>query len=640
MYLSRTLDNSFIELFRKGLVKGTVILSHGGEATTVGMTMPFRPGTDILSLLHRDLGGHLVSGASVYSLTCQHMANSESPTMGREGNVHHGNAAQRRFPMISHLGNMLAPAVGGTWAARFHGEDAFGLGVIGDGGSSTGDFHESLNLASVRKVPVLFAIENNHYAYSTPTKLQYNCERLSERAAGYGIPGKTIDGTDAWEVYRSVCDALDTMAGNSLPYLLECMCLRLEGHAAYDKAEYIPPELRQQWLTREPLAKARRQLAAISGYSERQITDLEREVERHVSEEIAKAAKCARPDPLKQKLHVFAAPASTHSPSFQAKKVKNGNAVTLALDYILRNHSEAVLLGQDIGQYGSAFKTCKGLFETHGPNRVIDTPICESAMVGFCLGASQCGVRPVVEFQFADFATEAVTQLGLNAATWYFRSHSPAPLLLRLPCGGGITLGAFHSGEFEGLWSRFPGLKIVYPTTPQETFEALVAGFYDQNPCIVLEHKALYWSRGGDIAFDGDLEAVFQPRQYAEGTEITIVAIGAACELAVRTVSDMGCLADIWNPFVIAPADFSSLERSVEKTGRLLVVQESGAVAGIGNHILAAITSKVFHKLKSAPHLVSAPDMPVPFARELESFYLPDRDTLRNAIEKTIGGEG
>ncbi len=254
MLLSRRMEERMLELFQKGYVKGTVTISIGNEATAAGMTLPLRSGRDVVSLLHRDFAGHLALGSTPYQLFCQYMANAESPTHGREGNVHHGDASRRRFPMISHLGKMLSLVVGATWEARRAGEDAFGLAAIGDGGSSTGEFHESLNVASVRQVPVLFLIENNHYSFSTPANLQYHCRQLSDRARGYGITGRTIDGTDAWEVYTPVCDALETMHASSLPTILECMSLRLHGHAAYDKAEYVPAEQFEEWRQPRPAA--------------------------------------------------------------------------------------------------------------------------------------------------------------------------------------------------------------------------------------------------------------------------------------------------------------------------------------------------------------------------------------------------
>ncbi|MDD5674765.1 MAG: thiamine pyrophosphate-dependent enzyme [Chitinivibrionales bacterium] len=639
MFYCHVLDEKIYELFRKGYVKGTVIICIGNEATMVPMSMPFRPGQDILGLMHRDMGGHLVNGMTPYELLCQYMANAQSPTHAREGNVHHGNVAQRRLPFISHLGNTLAPVVGATWAARRNGEDVFGLASIGDGGSSTGDFHESLNLASVQRVPVLFVVENNHYAYSTPTRLQYNAKQLSDRAAGYNIPGKTIDGTDAWEVYCAVNDALDEMNKTSLPYLLESMTLRLYGHAAYDKAEYVSAAERQAWLRRDPVARARAVLLDECEFTEEKLGALESAVRARIDTVIARSLSVGRPACATCSPGAVFAPArpDIKLPPFTAPQIKNLQAVTAALDYIMGRDDKAVLLGMDIGVYGSAFKTCKGLYERYGAKRVMDMPVCESGIVGFALGASQFGARPIIEYQFADFSTEAATQMALNAASWYFRSCNPAPLVFRLPCGGGITLGAFHSGEFEGIWSRFPGLKLLYPFTPQETFEAIVAAYYDPNPCLVFEHKLLYASKGGSIDFNGDMASIWRPRQYAEGADCTIVAFGAMNELALAVVSEQGYSADVWNPFILNPLDIDPLAASVEKTGRLLVIQESGETAGLGDRIVSLIVKRCFAKLRCAPAIVASPDMPVPFAPELETATRPDKNKIRAAIEQIIG---
>ena len=317
---------------------------------------------------------------------------------------------------------------------------------------------------------------------------------------------------------------------------------------------------------------------------------------------------------------------------FQAKGVKNGDAVNLALDYLLANHPAAFLAGMDVGVYGSAFKTCKGLVERYGAQRVIDMPLAESSIMGFALGASQTGAEPIIEFQFADFSTEAVTQIGLNAGTWYFRTGRAAPMLVRLPCGGGLTVGAFHSGEFEGLWSRFPGLKLLYPATPQETYEALLAGFYDPNPCLVFEHKLLYWSRGGDIDFDGNLQAVWRPRRYIEGADLTLVALGAMVHPALAAAKQSGGSVEVWNPLVLQPLEIGPIAESVEKTGRLLVVQESGETQGLGDRLVSLLTRECFSSLKAAPELIATPDVPVPFAPELETACRPSQETIRKAI--------
>jgi 2-oxoisovalerate dehydrogenase E1 component len=416
------------------------------------------------------------------------------------------------------------------------------------------------------------------------------------------------------------------------------MTLRLRGHAVYDNAEYVSGRERDEWLSREPLVKARNALVEQCGYSEAQLSAIENEAAAVIEKDLKKALAVARPDPARALGSVFMPDAPGKKlDSLSVPNCKNINAVTIALDYILARNPAAFIAGMDIGPYGSAFKTCKGLYDRFGKDRVLDMPIAESAITGFALGASQTGGLPIVEYQFADFSTEATTQLGLNCGTWFFRTRCKAPILFRLPCGGGITLGAFHSGEFEGLWSRFPGLKVLYPFTPQETFEALVAGFYDPNPCIVMEHKLLYSAKGGEIAFDGIIDGIWRPRQYREGTDITVVATGAALETAISALGESSCSADLWNPFVISPMDLSPIIESVTKTGRLLIVQENSEIAGIGALVASRVGRACFAKLKCAVETISAPFIPVPFAPELEAVYRPDKNRVKQIIETMIG---
>lgn len=636
MVLSRKLEERLVELFQKGLARGTVTLGIGSEATSIGMAMPLRPKRDVVSLLHRDFGAHLLLGTSPYAIVCQYLGNEESPTHGREGNAHHGDAAGRRFPMMSHLGKMLSLVVGGAWAARRHGEEVFGLAVIGDGGSSTGEFHEAVNLASVHRVPVLFLIQNNHYSFSTPTQAQYRCRRLSDRAKGYGIPGRTIDGTDVGKVYSAVWESLEAMSREPGPVMLECMSVRLRGHAVYDRGDYVSGEEMEKWQRRDPLLRSRRQFLEVCGFSESRTATMEQEIEEQVRAAVADALKASRCRPASQQWRVTADSSPAPVKPFRLAKAKNGEAVQSALAYILENSPRAFLAGLDVGRYGSAFKTCKGLFDRFGADRVIDMPLCESAIIGFALGASQVGAEPIVEFQFADFSTESVSQLGLNAGTWYFRTGQPAPLLVRLPCGGGLTLGTFHSGEYEGLWSQFPGLKLLYPATPQETFEALVAGFYDRNPCLVFEHKLLYWSSSGPIDFDGDLTAIWRPRRYTDGTELTLVAFGAMVPQALAAAEQSGRSVEVWNPLVLQPLDLAPICESVDRTGRLLVVQECGPSQGLGNRVIAEVSRRCFGRLRAAPRLIHPPDMPVPFATELETHFRPNAERIAVCITELL----
>jgi len=637
MYQSRRLEDRLLELFARGQVKGTVTSSSGNEATAAGAALAFRPGKDVASFLHRDLACHLIFGANYYDLACQYMANANSITVGIEGNVHHGDAASRRFPMISHLGKMLSLVVGGTWQANRQGEKAFGIAMIGDGGTSSGDFHESLNIASVQKVPVVFLVQNNGYSFSTPTAQQYNCERLSDRAVGYGAIGKRIDGLDAWEVYQTITDAMRHMEERPGPAIIECMTIRMQGHAAYDKAEYVPAEEKESNARRDPLTLTRNKLEELGAATADEIKGWEEEINEAIEEAIGRALKVGPPKPASRQLPVYAKPKHIQVKPKRAKNAKNGMAVNMALSYLLENEPQATLLGLDVGPYGSAFKTCKGLVDRFGADRVIDMPLAESATVGFCLGASQIGGRPIMEFQFSDFATEACTQLGLNSGTWYFRAHRPAPMLFRLPCGGGLTMGAFHSGEFEGLWSRFPGLKLLYPATAQETFEALVAGFYDDNPCLVFEHKLLYWSKSGDIDFDGDLQQVWRSRKYTDGTDATVIAFGAMVHEALAAAAKSNLSIEVINPFVLKPLDIDPVIKSVEKTGRLLVCQESGETHGLGDRIISLVTQSCLSKLKCPPQLMAAPDQPVPFAEPYERRHRFGADEIVAQLDRMYG---
>lgn len=638
MFVSRVMEELLVDLYHKGYVKGTVALGRGNEATAAAIGLSLRPGRDVVSLLHRDLAAHLLLGTSPYQVFCQYMANAESPTKGHEGNVHYGDAPRRRLPMISHLGKMLSLVVGGTWAARQAGENSLGLAVIGDGGSSTGEFHEALNIASVHNVPVLFVIENNRYAFSTPVSAQYHCEFLSDRAKAYGITGQTIDGTDPWLVYTTIQELFELMERDPAPAILECMTLRLCGHAVYDKCDYISKEEWAAWEAQDPLPKLRNQLLEQGLATEDELANLETWVRSELQQICLRALRVppARPGGSGQPAVFAPAPIGRKLPPFRAQKVKNGSAVTLALDYILQHEPRAFIVGLDIGRYGSAFKTCKGLIDRYGASRVMDMPIGESGIMGFALGAAQVGARPIVEFQFADFSTESTTQLGLNAATWFFRSGTPMPILVRMPCGGGLTMGAFHSAELEGIWARFPGLKVLYPATAQETFEALVAGFYDPNPCVVFEHKLLYWSKSGDIDFDGDISEVWRPRRYCEGHAVTVVAFGAMVHEALAAATKVGIAADLWNPFVLQPLELEPIAESVRRTGRLVVVQESPRSQGLGDRIISLLCQSDPQIFKVAPVLVAPPDAPVPFAPELESHYRPNAQKIAEVLEGVV----
>ena len=462
MQMARIADNRILDLFRQGLIKGTVTGGQGNEGLVVPLALLADKAVDVISFSHRGLGGHLIWGHHLCEHLNQYFANAESPTRAREGNIHHGDPAHRSLPMISHLGAMYSTILGATDSQRRLGRPAVGFAFIGDGASSTGDVHESLNLAALWSLPIVFVIENNQYAYSTPVAEQYpgNVE-LWQRAAGYGIEGLRLDCGDTERVTRTLADAIAKVRATSRPVLIEAHTWRLRGHAAYDTCDYLQPGESEGFLAAEPLPKLRARLAGECGAA--RLDAIDGELNEFVEACIRVSLPTPRPSPAGMEQDLYAPETSplpwvpslgskldTRNP--EPETVTFAQALNRALRKVLTERPESLVLGQDIATYGGAFKVTEGLFKDFGRSRVRNTPLAESACTGYAIGLAVNGHRPIVEYQFADFSTEAMTQITLNAATFHFRSGGKVPLVLRLPCGGGLTFGSFHSEELESLF--------------------------------------------------------------------------------------------------------------------------------------------------------------------------------------------
>lgn len=527
MQLARTGDNRILDLFRQGLIRGTVTGGQGNEALICPLALLADKSIDVVSFSHRDFGGHIVWSGHFGEHLAQYFANSGSPTKAREGNIHHGDPAARSLPMISHLGIMLSNVVGAVDSQRRAGKPAVGFAFFGDGSSSTGDVHESLNLASVLGVPVIFVIENNGYAYSTPLCEQFVSPNLFERARGYGMEGFAMDCADPENVVRTLGAAIDQARTTARPVLIEAKTFRLRGHAAYDTCDYMKPGEAEAILAEDPLPRWRAKLAAAGLGPELDRIDAQ---VRDFVEACIKSAMALPPiSPEGMEADLFApdAPALPWKPEPAATEAMTmAHAINRALRKILAERPESLVLGQDIGTYGGAFKVTEGLLRDFGRPRVLSTPLCESASTGYAIGLASIGHRPIEEFQFADFATDATTQIVLNAATYHFRAGQKVPLVFRFPCGGGLTFGSFHSQELESALLSFPGLKALYPSTPQDAFNALLAAYEDDNPVIVFEHKGLYRRGKHPVQWDPNYRAVWQPRHVRSGDFATIVTYG------------------------------------------------------------------------------------------------------------------
>jgi 2-oxoisovalerate dehydrogenase E1 component len=662
MRLARITDNRILDLFRQGLIRGTVTGGQGNEAMIIPLALLADKALDVVSFTHRDLGGHLIWGDHLCNHLNQYFANAGSPTKAREGNIHHGDVAHRSLPMISHLGVMLSTVAGTTDSQRRFGRPAVGFAFFGDGGSSTGDVHETMNLASLLSLPVIFVIENNGYAYSTPTSEQYGRGvELWKRAAGYGIEGFALDATDPELVARTLAATIAKVRATSRPVLIEAHMLRLRGHAAYDTCDYLKPGESEGFFARDPLPKFRARVVACAG--EARVAAIEAELAAFLEACIAISLPMPRPDPagMVDDLYAPSAPLAwtpevpvsgsgtgvpstgdTHAHDTGATPhLTQAQALNAALRKILSEQPSSLVLGQDIGTYGGAFKVTENLLREFGRPRVLNTPLAESACTGYAIGLALNGHRPIEEFQFADFSTEAVTQLGMNAATMHFRSGASCPLVLRLPCGGGLTFGSFHSQELESLFLSIPGFKALYPSTPQDAFNALLAAFEDNNPVLLFEHKGLYRRGRGPVAWDPNFRDVWRPHRRRRGDFATWITYGEMVHCAEEAcdyfAQEYETTFDLFDLRALAPLRLEEIRTSLARTGRLIVLHEGRRTHGFGAELVAQLTEEHFAALRAPPLRLAALDLPVPFAPELEQVFRPTRDRIVERIAAWMG---
>jgi 2-oxoisovalerate dehydrogenase E1 component len=643
MHLARTADNRILDLFRQGLIKGTVTGGQGNEGLIVPLALLADKAVDVISFSHRGLGGHLIWSGHLCDHLNQYIANAASPTKAREGNVHHGDPANRSLPMISHLGAMDSNVLGATDSQRRLGRTAVGFAFFGDGSSSTGDVHEALNLASLLSLPVLFVIENNRYAYSTPVSEQFAAgTELWRRAAGYGMEGFALDATDVEGCARTLAATIEKVRLSSRPVLVEAHTLRLRGHAAYDTCDYLPSGEGESFMARDPLPRFRAKLAT-AGHGTR-LDVLDAEISAFVEASIKVSLALPRPDPAGLEAAVFA-PASPALPwqpgPIAPTPLTFAQAINAGLHKLVSERTESIVLGQDIGTYGGAFKVTDGLLKQFGRSRIFNTPLAESACTGYAIGLAVNGHRPIEEFQFADFSTEAVTQIALNAGSFYFRSGTPCPLVLRFPCGGGLTFGSFHSQELESLFLSMPGLKALYPSTPQDAYDALLAAYEDNNPVILFEHKALYRRGRQPVVWNPDYRGIWQPKQLRQGDFATLVTYGEMVHLAEEScdylASEYETTFDLFDLRCLSPLKLDAIKTSLVRTGRLVVLHEGRRTHGFGAELVARLTEEHFTALKAAPLRIGSMDIPVPFAPELEHAFRPTKDKIIELITTWMG---
>ena len=666
--LPRMIEEKMLVLLRQGKISKW-FSGIGQEAISVGATAAMRADEWIMPL-HRNLGVFTGRNMPLSKLFMQWQGNKEGYSKARERSFHFGSKEHYVCGMISHLGPQLALADGVALAYKLKNEQKVSLAFSGDGGTSEGDFHEALNTAAVWDLPVIFIIENNGYGLSTPVNEQYRCESLVDKAKGYGMEGVRIDGNNILEVYDTIKGVRDFCIKNQKPYLVECMTFRMRGHEEASGVKYVPKELFEEWEKKDPVKKYEEWLLKENIFSEAAIEKIKAETKSHIEAELIEGSKAAKvvADTEEELADVYApkgyglrvtsdelGASSQTSGRFPQNKKGNDpeervtrnpqsvttekkfiNAITDGLRQSMQKHPNLILMGQDIAEYGGAFKVTEGFMSEFGKERVRNTPLCESAIVGTALGLSLEGYKSMMEMQFADFATVGFNQIINNLAKIYYRWGQNADVVIRMPTGGGVGAGPFHSQSNEAWFAHTPGLKVVYPSTPEDAKGLMIAAINDPNPVMYFEHKALYRSISGNVPVEYYEIEIGKARHVQEGDDISIITYGAGVHWAMEYAKKNKAVSvDILDLRSLLPLDYDAIKNAAERTGKVLVLHEDTLTGGIGGEVAAWIAEHCFDKLDAPVMRCASLDTPIPFSIELEKNFMA-YSRLNEMIEKLL----
>ena len=638
----RIIEEKMLNLLRQGKISKW-FSGIGQEAIAVGATMALDADEYVMPL-HRNLGVFTSRNMPFVKLFNQWQGNENGFSKGRERSFHFGSNEHHIVGMISHLGPQLTIANGIALAHQLRKEDKVALAFTGEGGTSEGDFHEALNVASVWNLPVIFLIENNGYGLSTPSTDQFRCKQLADRAIGYGMEGITIDGNNILEVYDTIKGIRDYCIKNQRPYLVECMTFRMRGHEEASGVKYVPKELIETWGKKDPVVNYENYLLANKIIDEGLIEKVRNAVKLEIEEGLQVAFNEPEliPDTAMEVNDVYAPYTQTITmPSEAASEKRLIDAIAQAMKQAMEKHPDLILMGQDIADYGGVFKITDGLLELFGKDRVRNTPLCESAILGAALGLSIKGIKSMVEMQFADFVTCGFNQIINNLAKIHYRWGQNADVVVRMPTGAGVGAGPFHSQSNEAWFVHTPGLKVVYPATPYDAKGLLLAAFEDPNPVLYFEHKALYRSFSGMVPDDYYTIEIGKANLVEEGNEISIITYGAGVHWAVEEVArrksaDDSFSADVLDLRTLLPFDKEAIATTVKKTGKVLILHEDCLTGGIGGEIAAYISENFFEQLDAPVMRCASLDTPVPFAIPLENNFLP-KQRFQMMLSKLLG---
>jgi 2-oxoisovalerate dehydrogenase E1 component len=634
----RMIEEKMLLLLRQGRISKW-FSGIGQEAISVGVATALNKDEFILPM-HRNLGVFTTRGIPMHRLFSQFTGKPSGFTQGRDRSFHFGTQEYHIVGMISHLGPQLGVADGIALGNKLREEKKVTVVFSGDGGASEGDFHESINTAAVWDLPVIFIIENNGYGLSTPSNEQFKCKSFADKAIGYGIEGISIDGNNVLKVYETIKNLAESIRENPRPVLLECVTFRMRGHEEASGTKYVPKELFDIWGRKDPVNAFEKFLIDEGVLTEAMIEALRAEIKHDIESGLEQSGteKLPPPDTKKELAEMYMPCTIEDTSNSNGTKTNKRliDAISDGMRLAMRKHTNLVLMGQDIADYGGVFKITEGFVEEFGKGRVRNTPLCESAILGTGFGLSINKHKAMVEMQFADFVTEGMTQIINNLAKSHYRWGQNADVVVRMPTGAGVAAGPFHSQSNEAWFFKTPGLKIAYPAFPSDAKGLLLAAFEDPNPVMFFEHKGLYRSINEDILDEYYTIPFGKARLVKVGKSVTIVTYGLGVHWAIELLeAHPEISADLIDLRTLAPLDTEAIYTSVIKTGRAFILHEDTLTGGIGGELSALITEHCFEYLDAPVMREGSLDTPVPMNADLEINFLP-KERFKEKLMKLI----
>ena len=633
MLKPRLIEEKMLILLRQGKISKW-FSGIGQEAISVGVTSALEKDEYILPM-HRNLGVFTTRKIPLHRLFSQWQGKMNGFTKGRDRSFHFGSQEYNIVGMISHLGPQLGVADGIALANKLKNLKKVCAVFSGEGGTSEGDFHEALNIAAVWSLPVLFCIENNGYGLSTPVDEQFKCENIADKGIGYGMESHVIDGNNILEVYTKVDELAKSVRTNPRPILLEFKTFRIRGHEEASSKKYISQDVLEYWETKDPLENYQEFLKKEGILTDSLVITLKEELVLEINKhlQIAFNEENVIPNLETELKDVYK---NYQYEEFEASVEKKKNrlidAISEGLQQSLEKHDNLVIMGQDIAEYGGVFKITDGFVHKFGKERIINTPICESAIVSAAYGLSVNGIKSIVEMQFSDFVSSGFNPIVNLLAKSHYRWSEKADVVIRMPCGAGVGAGPFHSQTNEAWFTKTPGLKVVYPAFPQDAKGLLIAAINDPNPVLFFEHKALYRSIYQDVSENYFTLEIGKAALLKEGNQLTIISYGAAIHWVLELIkNNTNISVDLIDLRTLQPLDVETIYKSVKKTGKALIVQEDSLFGGIASDISALIIENCFEYLDAPVRRIASIETPIPFDKGLEDQYLG-----KNKLEKSI----